>query len=183
MEYANRRELGLTTGYRRALFSKTHLEKATHKSRATPFSRRGIAAMKNAILVLVCFTASVVAQQEHTLTWLHVSDPTYPQMARIAHISGRVILEITVQPSGEFTVSRAIGHPILVQAAKDSVQGAKIRCEGCGDEQHTFSIAYEFKIDNPPPPPPVAKVLPVRRQRDRSIRCLHLWRCGSTWFY
>jgi hypothetical protein len=103
-------------------------------------------------------------------------------MARIAHITGRVILEITVQPSGEFTVSRAIGHPILVQAAKDSVQGAKLRCEGCGDEQHTFSIAYEFKMDNPPPPP-VAEVPRVRRQRDRSIRCLYLWRCGSIWFY
>src|SRR5579859_572300 len=73
-------------------------------------------------------------------------------MARIAHITGRVILELTVQPSGEFTVSRAIGHPILVQAAKDSVQSAKLRCEGCGDEQHTFSIAYEFKLDDPPHP-------------------------------
>jgi TonB family protein len=140
--------------------------------------------MRNAILLLVCLTASAVAQQEPTLTWLHESYPTYPQMARIAHITGRVILEVTVQPSGEFTVSRAIGHPILVQAAKDSIQGAKLRCEGCGDEQHTFSIAYEFKMDNPPPPsPPVAAVPSVRRQRDRSIRCLYLWRCGSIWFY
>jgi TonB family protein len=147
-------------------------------------SVEGIAAMRNAILLLVCFTASSVAQEERTLTWLHVCDPAYPQMARIAHISGRVILEITVQPSGEFTVSKAIGHPILVQAAKDSVQKSKLKCEGCGDEQHTFSIAYEFKIDDPSPPsPPVAKVAPVRRQGDRSIRCLYLWRCGSIWFY
>jgi TonB family protein len=140
--------------------------------------------MRNAILLLVCLTASAVAQQEPTLTWLYRSDPTYPQMARIAHITGRVILEVTVQPSGEFAISRAIGHPILVQAAKDSVQSAKLRCEGCGDEQHTFSIAYEFKMDDPPPPsPPVAEVRRVRRQRDRSIRCLYLWRCGSIWFY
>lgn len=145
----------------------------------------GLQAVRNTILLLVCLAASAFAQQEPTLTWLHVSNPTYPQMARIAHITGRVILEITVQPSGEFTVSRAIGHPILVQAAKGSLQGAKLRCDGCGDEPHTFSIAYEFKMDNPPPPlpPPVAEAPPIRRQRDRSIRCLYLWRCGATWFY
>jgi len=141
--------------------------------------------MRNAILLLVCLTANGFAQQEPTLTWLHQNNPTYPQMARIAHIKGRVILEITVQPSGEFTISSAIGHPILVQAAKDSIKEAKLRCDGCGDEQHTFSVAYEFKIDEPPPPPPpVAQAPPpIRRQRDRSIRCLYLWRCGPTWFY
>jgi TonB family protein len=139
--------------------------------------------MRNAVL-LICLAVSASAQQEPTLTWMFFSEPAYPQMARIAHISGRVILEITVQPSGEFTVSRALGQPILVQAAKDSVQRSKLRCEGCGDEQHTFSIAYEFKMDDPhPPPPPVAEVPRVRRQRDRSIRCMYLWRCGSTWFY
>jgi TonB family protein len=113
-----------------------------------------------------------------------VSYPAYPQMARIAHISGRVILEITVQPSGEFTVSRAIGHPILVQAAKDSVQKSKVKCEGCGDKEHTFPIVYQFKMDDPPPPPPpVAVVPPVRRQRERSMRCMYLWKCGSIWYY
>ena len=141
--------------------------------------------MRNAILLLVCLTASAAAaQQEPTLTWLQECNPSYPTMARIAHISGRVILQITVQPSGEFTVSRTLGQPILVYAAKDCVQRSKVRCEGCGDEPHIFSIAYEFKLDDPPrPSPPVAEIRTVRRRRDRSIRCLYLWRCGPAWFY
>jgi TonB family protein len=138
--------------------------------------------MRNAIL-LMCLAINVVAQEEPTLTWIFFSEPSYPQMARIAHITGPVTLEITVQPSGEFAVSKAMGHPILVQAAKDSVQKSKLKCEGCGDKEHTFPIVYQFKIDDPPQlSPPVAEPPPIRRQRDRSIRCMYLWKCGSIWY-
>jgi len=137
--------------------------------------------MRNAIL-LVCLAITAVAQEEPTLTWIFFSEPAYPQMARIAHISGPVTLEITLQPGGEFAVSRATGHPILIQAAKDSIQRSKLMCEGCGGQQHTFSVVYQFKIDDPPPPAPdAARIAPVNRRRDRSLRCMYLWRCGQVW--
>jgi TonB family protein len=135
-----------------------------------------------ATILVVCLAANALAQQDPTLAWIFFSDPAYPQMARIAHISGPVTLDITVQPSGEFTIAKAVGHPILVQAAKDSIQKSKLKCDDCGDEPHTFSIVYEFKIEEPPPAAPrVARVPPVRRQRDRSVRCMYLWRCGQVW--
>lgn len=143
--------------------------------------------MRNAIL-LICLAISGASQEEPTLTWIFLSEPTYPQMARIAHIFGPVTLEITVQPNGEFAVSKATGPLILVQAAKDSIQKSKLKCEGCGGKEHTFPIVYQFKIEDPPslPPPlsaPIAEVPPVRRQKERSIRCMYLWKCGSIWFY
>jgi TonB family protein len=50
-------------------------------------------------------------------------DPTYPQMASIAHIQGKVIVEITIAPDGSVVQARAVsGHPILVQAALDAVK-------------------------------------------------------------
>lgn len=146
-------------------------------------SVEGIATMRNAIL-LICLAISGAAQEEPTLTWIFLSEPIYPQMARIAHIFGPVTMEITIQPNGEFAVSKATGPPILVQAAKDSIQKSKLKCEGCGDKEHTFPIVYQFKIEDPPPPStPVAEVPLVRRQRERSIRCMYLWKCGSIWFY
>ncbi|HEX4606327.1 MAG TPA: hypothetical protein VH724_20165, partial [Candidatus Angelobacter sp.] len=78
--------------------------------------------------------------------------------ARIAHIYGPAVLEITVHPDGSITVHEVAGHPILVAAAKDSVEKSKLICDGCGDEPHTFSVKYEFKITDPPP-----ATIPARR--------------------
>jgi TonB family protein len=134
-------------------------------------------------ILLVCIAASAIAQ-EPRLNWITFQEPVYPQMARIAHIVGRVTLEITVHPDGFVTIGNAAGHPILVQAAKDSVQKSKLSCEGCGAEPHSFTIVYEFGFADPLPPPAVIVPRPaIRRQRERSVRCLYLWRCGTEWIY
>src|SRR5512146_3068975 len=99
--------------------------------------------MRERLLLLALLAAGQVAQ-EPSLRWDDLQEPRYPQMARIAHISGRVVLEITVQPDGTVTIQEVEGHPILVQAAKDSVQKSKLSCDGCGNEPHTFSIRYGF---------------------------------------
>jgi protein TonB len=50
-------------------------------------------------------------------------DPQYPQMARIAHVQGDVILQATISKSGAIENLRAVsGHPILIQAAMDAVR-------------------------------------------------------------
>src|SRR5258708_5953337 len=55
-------------------------------------------------------------------------EPVYPQMARIAHIQGNVVLRIIINKRGEvanmLTVS---GHPILVQAAMNAVKSWRYR--------------------------------------------------------
>jgi protein TonB len=54
--------------------------------------------------------------------------PQYPQMARIAHITGDVILKITIDRTGEVTdVSATQGHPILIQSAIDAVRQWRYR--------------------------------------------------------
>ena len=92
------------------------------------------------------------AAQGPCLRWEELHEPVYPQMARIAHISGRVVLDVTLQPDGTVTIQDVSGHPILVQAARDSIQKSKLSCEDCGEEPHTFSLVYEFKMADPPPP-------------------------------
>jgi TonB family protein len=54
--------------------------------------------------------------------------PQYPQMARIAHISGDVVLGITIDRKGEVTnIVVHQGHPILVNSAIDAVKKWKYR--------------------------------------------------------
>ena len=54
---------------------------------------------------------------------VHKVNPEYPQMARIAHIQGEVVLECVISKSGDVSSLRAIsGHPILVQSALDAVK-------------------------------------------------------------
>jgi TonB family protein len=134
-------------------------------------------------ILLLALLATGQAVQEPSLRWNEFHEPVYPQMARIAHIEGRVVLGITVQPDGTVTVDEAEGHPILVQAAKGSVQESKPGCDGCGNEPHTFSVTYEFKITDPPRPSiAVQPVRPaIRHYRIRSIRCMYLWRCSVSY--
>jgi TonB family protein len=118
------------------------------------------------------------AAQGPSLRWDELHEPVYPQMARIAHIRGRVVLDVTLQPDGTVTIQDVSGHPILVQAVRDSIQKSKLICEDCSGEPHTFSLVYEFKMADPPPPPAV-QPRAIRRYRVRSIRCMYLWRCAS----
>jgi TonB family protein len=49
-------------------------------------------------------------------------EPQYPQMAKIAHIQGDVVLHILIDRQGQVAkVKQKSGHPILIQAAVDAV--------------------------------------------------------------
>ena len=55
-------------------------------------------------------------------------EPQYPQMAKIAHIQGDVILQATISKQGNIENLRGVsGHPILVQAAVDAVRQWKYK--------------------------------------------------------
>ena len=59
---------------------------------------------------------------------VHDVQPTYPQMARIAHIQGDVILQATISKTGVIENLHGVqGHPILIQAAMDAVKQWKYR--------------------------------------------------------
>jgi protein TonB len=59
---------------------------------------------------------------------VHDVQPTYPQMARIAHIQGDVILQATISKTGTIEGLHGVsGHPILIQAAMDAVKQWKYK--------------------------------------------------------
>jgi periplasmic protein TonB len=59
---------------------------------------------------------------------IHDVQPAYPQMAKIAHIQGDVVLQATISKNGAIENLRAVsGHPILIQAALDAVRQWKYK--------------------------------------------------------
>ncbi|HEV2962918.1 MAG TPA: TonB family protein [Candidatus Angelobacter sp.] len=55
-------------------------------------------------------------------------DPPYPNMAKIAHIQGDVVLQATISKQGTIENLRGVsGHPILIQAAMEAVRQWRYR--------------------------------------------------------
>jgi TonB family protein len=48
--------------------------------------------------------------------------PTYPELARRMHVSGKVVLLVTIQPDGTVSSTKVeSGHALLAPAAQDAV--------------------------------------------------------------
>jgi protein TonB len=59
---------------------------------------------------------------------IHKIDPEYPNMAKIAHIQGDVVLRCIIDKQGNIAEMRVIsGHPILAQPALDAVKQWKYK--------------------------------------------------------
>ncbi len=69
--------------------------------------------------------------------------PVYPELARKMNITGIVKVQVTIAPNGTVkTVKLVGGHPLLANAAMDSVK--KWRYEPAKDETTTV---VEFRFD------------------------------------
>jgi TonB family protein len=69
------------------------------------------------------FGATVIDPSRAEEMLAHRVEATYPQMARIAHIQGNVILHVLIDKQGHVAdIKPMSGHPILVQAALDAVK-------------------------------------------------------------
>jgi TonB family protein len=147
------------------------------------------------LFLLMWLTGSA---QTPALRWLDFHSPEYPQMARVANIDGSVTVEFTIQPGKTLTVQKSAGHPILVQAAVESLKLSRLACDNCQQEAANFSVLFVFKVEGEcgnsgGSPRAVLEdsnhitistnrfctVNPAfeLRKRVRSIRCLYLWKC------
>lgn len=55
-------------------------------------------------------------------------EPQYPQMAKVAHVQGDVVLQALIAKNGAIENLRAVsGHPILIQAAMEAVKQWRYR--------------------------------------------------------
>ncbi len=63
--------------------------------------------------------------EEHLLEehLIHKVDPDYPAMAKIAHVQGKVIVDVVIDKTGNVASAKVLtGHPLLADAALKAIQ-------------------------------------------------------------
>lgn len=82
---------------------------------------------------------------------IKLSEPIYPPLARQTRIAGDVDLMLRVKPDGSVESTTVLqGHPLLQQAALDSVQKSQFECRKC-DEAASIQLVYTFQLVEPDP--------------------------------
>jgi len=137
----------------------------------------------------------------------------YPQIARTAHISGDVDVDLEIRKDGTVEMATVVsGPPLLYKAALQSARESQFECRDCGDKPASYHLAYSFQLvgaetccaaeTNPSntrfsnePFPRISRTgnhVTVVDQvvcicdptatlgKRRSLKCLYLWRCGSS---
>jgi len=79
-----------------------------------------------------------------------LAQPVYPRLARMAHITGAVNIEVRVARNGTVQSATVIsGHPMLRDAALDSARQSQFECGRCSAEGSSYSLTYEFRLVAP----------------------------------
>jgi TonB family protein len=70
---------------------------------------------------LIACANTVLAAPTHRAIISRVT-PAYPELARRMHVTGKVVLLVTIQPDGKVSATKVeSGHALLVPSAQDAV--------------------------------------------------------------
>lgn len=95
--------------------------------------------------------------------------PVYPPLARAAHMTGDVKVNVGLRRDGSVSSVEVVGgHPLLKDAALRSAQNSTFNCQNCNEELMSYSFTYTFSLRD----------IDCGVKRVRSTRCLYLWKCG-----
>jgi TonB family protein len=76
-----------------------------------------------------------------------LSPPTYPPMARQAHITGDVRLLLAIGRNGSIESAAIVsGHPMLQEAALESARRSQFECRGCSASATSYEMVYTFNL-------------------------------------
>jgi len=127
-----------------------------------------------------------------------LGSPQYPSLALYAHVTGDVIVTISILGDRRVESVTATGPPLLKQAALESVEHSKFECSGC-TASSTLVLKYSFVIRDSDDPcendshpvavtrlsdsimvaaDPINQCEDISLKRVRSLKCLYLWDCG-----
>lgn len=78
--------------------------------------------------------------------------PAYPPIARAAHISGAVEVDVLIGADGQAKSAQVISGPrMLQQASLEAARQSQYACRGCSDATH-YKITFIYKVIGTEPP-------------------------------
>ena len=102
------------------------------------------------------------AGKKPAVTVVRRVDPVYPQAAQDAGVSGKVVLEVVVETSGEVSLARVVnGHRLLNQAAIDAAK--QWRFSNTYDDAVTIQLTFAFGDEETAAPDQKKEVKPIRK--------------------
>jgi len=94
--------------------------------------------------VLLCAGIALAATTQRAI--VSRVNPTYPELARRMHVSGKVVLLVTIQPDGKVSATKVeSGHALLAPAAQDAVSRWRF---APGPEASESEIDINFTSEN-----------------------------------
>ena len=100
-----------------------------------------------------------------------VNPIAYPQMAKIARVTGDVRIRVKLLPDGRvYSVDVLSGSPLLKSAAFESAKRSIYECRNCSKEGATISLTYTFAL---------REDIDCSVTKLRSAKCLYMWKCGG----
>lgn len=100
-----------------------------------------------AVVSTLAQTATVSDPNQEELVIVKLSPPVYSQLAKQARITGDVKLTLTLRQDGSLESAVVVsGHPILQQAALDSIQQSRFECRNCNEGLTSLPIVYIFQL-------------------------------------
>ena len=73
--------------------------------------------------------------------------PTYPAIARAAHVQGEVKLSILVRTDGNFSAMTISGPPMLIQAAQDALRDWRFKPLMIGERASSYEAVIPFQFE------------------------------------
>ena len=93
-------------------------------------------------------TAAIRQQAEHRVKVIHQVAPAYPEEAKRERVEGNVVLDVTVEESGNVSMTKVIsGHRLLQQAAVDAVKQWRFANDTNAAVTIQLTIAFALKPD------------------------------------
>jgi len=139
--------------------------------------RRPFLLIVRLVSILSILSGDVIAQinnggshSEEQPVLATLAPPVYPQMARLARVTGDVTVQVELGSAGTILSANIMnGSPLLRKAVLDSAQKSTFYCSGCMNGKHVIVLTYTFNL---------REDIICGFTRLRSVRCLYLWKCG-----
>jgi len=107
------------------------------------------------VSLIVLLVATLLAPSSHAqsaapqaqIVLTKLGSIAYPQIARVAHISGDVEIELGIKPDGSQQFARVLsGPPLLTRAALESAQQSQFDCRNCTEAVTSYKLLYTFRL-------------------------------------